>query len=106
MGLVSKEKLLEKLGQFHPDYMFNIASIRNFIKAQPEVEKKGKWIIKEIRTYELAYGATGYEPLYECSECGMVEESYLRLDEPIMPEDADFPKYCPHCGARMEEEHE
>lgn len=102
MTLIDKDALLEKLSTFHPDYTFNITSFRNFIKAQPEVEKKGEWIIKEIRTFELAYGTTGYEPVYECSECGRETESYLRLDEPIMPEDADFPKFCQHCGARME----
>ena len=66
--------------------------------------RHGKWKIKAINTFELSYGTTGYEPVYQCSECGGVEESYLRLDEPIMPEDADFPRYCPHCGAKMEEE--
>ena len=60
---------------------------------------KGYWIIKAINTFELAYGSTGYQPVYECSECGRVTESYLRLDEPIMPEDADFPDYCPNCGS-------
>lgn len=68
---------------------------------QPE-PKTGKWIIKTINTFSLAYGSTAYEPVYECSACGGVEESYLRLDEPIMPEDAGFPKYCPNCGAKME----
>lgn len=69
--------------------------------AQPE-RKTGKWKIKAINTFDLSYGGTGYEPVYVCSECGGVEESYLRLDEPIMPEDADFPKFCPNCGAKME----
>lgn len=69
--------------------------------AEPE-QKKGKWKIKTINTFDLAYGSTGYEPVYECSICGAVEESYLRLDEPIMPEDADFPNFCPNCGAEME----
>lgn len=64
--------------------------------------RHGKWKIKAINTFELSYGTTGYEPVYQCSECGGVEESYLRLDEPIMPEDADFPRYCPNCGALMD----
>lgn len=68
-----------------------------------ELVRHGKWKIKAVNTFELAYGTTGYEPVYQCSVCGGVEESYLRLDEPIMPEDADFPKYCPHCGAKMDE---
>lgn len=62
---------------------------------------RGEWKIKTINTFDMAYGATAYEPVYECSVCGGVEESYLRLDEPIMPEDADFPNYCPNCGAEM-----
>lgn len=66
--------------------------------------RHGKWRIKTINTFDLAYGTTGYEPVYQCSVCGGIEESYLRLDEPIMPEDADFPRYCPHCGARMDKE--
>ncbi len=75
----------------------------NAIDSAPTIEQKhGKWKIKTINTFSLAYGSTGYEPVYECSVCGAVEESYLRLDEPIMPEDADFPNYCPHCGASME----
>ena len=69
-------------------------------------EKHGKWKIEGINTYELADGTTGYEPVYECSECGLSTESYLRLDEPVMPRDADFPKFCQHCGARMEESDE
>lgn len=72
------------------------------IEAEPV--RRGKWSIKAINTFEMAYGTTAYEPVYECSVCGGVEESYLRLDEPIMPEDADFPRYCPNCGAQMEEQ--
>ena len=66
--------------------------------------KTGRWKIKTINTFELAYGSIAYEPVYECSVCGGVSESYLRLDEPIMPEDAGFPQYCENCGARMESE--
>ena len=79
MTLIDKEALLEKLSTFHPDYTFNITSFRNFIKAQPEVEKKGKWILKP-NIYGVAY----------CSEC----DYELHTDNT---------NYCPHCGARMEE---
>ena len=27
--------------------------------------KRGKWKLKSINTFELAYGSTGYEPVYE-----------------------------------------
>ena len=79
------------------------------LRALPSVEPKrktGRWIVITVNTFEMAYGSTGYEPVYECSLCGGVEESYLRFDEPIMPEDANFPNYCPHCGAKMEETNE
>lgn len=66
--------------------------------------RHGHWIIKCVREYELSDGGTAYVPEYECSCCGFLTESYVRLDEPIMPEDADFPKYCEYCGARMDKE--
>lgn len=82
------------------DFEDACSAIENAPTIEPE-RKKGRWIIKAINTFELAYGNTGYQPVYECSECGRVTESYLRLDEPIMPDDADFPDYCPNCGADM-----
>lgn len=76
------------------------------IDAQPTIQaepvRHGRWTIKAINKFDLSDGATGYEPVYQCSECGGVEESYLRAYEPIMPKDADFPRYCPHCGCKMD----
>lgn len=69
----------------------------------PSAERRGRWTIEAVHQYELAYGTTAYEPVYKCSCCGLVTESYLRLDEPIMPDDADFPKWCGNCGAKMDE---
>lgn len=91
------------------DYgMFWTGGIEKAIDEMPTIDaepvKHGKWKIKTINTFDLAYGTTGYEPVYQCSVCGGMMESYLRLDEPIMPEDADFPRYCPRCGARMDED--
>lgn len=63
---------------------------------------RGKWSVQEIYKHEMSYGTTAYEPVYKCSACGNLMESYLRYDEPIMPEDADFPRFCPNCGAEME----
>lgn len=81
---------------------------RDDVKKAPTIDaepvRRGKWKIKTINTFDLAYGTTGYEPVYQCSVCGGVMESYLRLDEPIMPEDANFPRYCPNCGAKMDKE--
>lgn len=65
--------------------------------------KHGHWTIEDVITYERSYGGTLYEPVYKCSCCGRVTESYIRGDEPIMPEDADFPKFCGNCGAYMGE---
>ena len=65
--------------------------------------KRGKWIVDGMYTYNLReLNGKAYEPVYRCSCCNRQMESYLRLDEPKMPEDADFPEYCPHCGAKME----
>ena len=70
---------------------------------------KGYWKILAINTFTMPYGTTIYQPIYECSLCGCVTESYIRFDEPVMPEDADFPDYCSNCGQRLswsEEEEE
>ena len=65
--------------------------------------KRGKWIIDGAFTYNLReLNGKAYEPVYRCSRCNRQTESYVRLDEPKMPEDADFPEFCPHCGAKME----
>lgn len=64
--------------------------------------KRGEWVIDGTFTYNIENGCKAYEPVYRCSCCNRQMESYLRLDEPNMPEDADFPEFCPHCGAKME----
>ena len=80
-----------------------ISDMKKLPSAEPE-RKRGKWEIETIREYELSYGSIGYEPVYKCSNCKISTESYLRTEKPIMPEDADFPNYCPNCGARMDKE--
>ena len=70
---------------------------------QPE-RKTGKWMIQQVMEYDLAYGSKIYVPEYRCSCCGHYYESYVRGDEPQMPEDADFPDYCESCGCKMEVE--
>ena len=70
---------------------------------QAQLPKRGEWIIDGAYTYNLReLNGKAYEPVYRCSRCNRQTESYVRLDEPKMPEDADFPEYCPHCGAKME----
>lgn len=63
--------------------------------------KRGKWEEIDVANLELAYGGRIYVPEFKCNQCGSYYESYIRWDEPIMPEDADFPKFCPNCGADM-----
>ena len=81
----------------------HLGSAFDAIDELPSAERRGRWTIEAVHQYELAYGATAYEPVYKCSCCGCLTESYLRLDEPIMPDDADFPKWCGNCGAKMDE---
>ena len=78
--------------------------IFEFPTIEAEPVRRGRWVYTGVNTYDLSYGGTAYEPTYRCSACGRIHESYVRLDEPIMPEDADYPNYCPNCGARMEEQ--
>ena len=84
MTLIDKEALLEKLGQFHPDYMFNIASIKNFIKEEPEVEK-GKWVSAK----------DGIDGHVKCNQC------FKTYD---YDSEAQYYNFCPNCGADMREE--
>ena len=82
----------------------SLKDINNAPTIEAEPVRRGRWEYTGINTYDLSYGGTAYEPTYRCSACGHIHESYVRLDEPIMPEDADYPNYCPNCGARMEEQ--
>lgn len=76
----------------------------SLVESMPSAERRGRWTIEAVHQYKLAHGTTAYEPIYRCSCCGLITESYLRFDKPIMPDDADFPKWCGNCGARMVEE--
>ena len=86
-----------------------LTEVRDRIEALPTIDTvevvHGHWIIDGAYTYDLkGFNGPAYEPVYRCSCCHRQTESYLRLDEPKMPEDADFPEFCPHCGARMDGE--
>lgn len=79
------------------------ALAKEYIKQLPLAEpKRGRWIIVTIGEMPRYRDSPIYEPIYKCSCCGRTTESYVRFEEPIMPEDADFPRYCPNCGALME----
>lgn len=78
-------------------------ALKEALDRVPSVEpKKGRWTIETIGEIPRYRDTSIYEPIYRCSCCGLPTESYVRFDKPTMPEDADFPRYCPHCGAKME----
>lgn len=79
---------------------FKCGAQRQF-EADKADRPQGEWSIDSVDEIELSYGGMAYEPVYKCSHCGRVTESYVRFDKPLMPEDADFPNYCGWCGARM-----
>ena len=64
-----------------------VSAIENLPSAQPE-RKSGKWIYEGVR---------GRFPACRCSVCGNVENA----DWAMISGEVN---YCPHCGARMEEE--
>ena len=56
----------------------------NFLKSRPSAQRTGRWIVDKDST-GCTYG--------KCTSCGMKQY-------------AGRTKYCPNCGARMEEEKE
>lgn len=106
-GYIEREAFLDAIerGKKYQQDVDDIAEmLQNFPTADVREVVRGKWSIHEIYKHEMSYGVMGYEPVYKCSVCGRLMESYLRFDEPIMPEDASFPRFCPNCGADMREE--
>lgn len=76
------------------------------IEDMPTIDAKpvrhGHWIYLGTDIDDLSYGGRLYTPKGICSECSHIYESYRRYDEPIMPDDADFPMWCENCGAKMD----
>lgn len=88
---VLKNELLELISYKTSPYANLIRKLISvFIDEQPTIDslKHGKWIYK---------GARGRFPVCECSVCGNAENA----DWAIL---GDNVNYCPHCGARMDEE--
>lgn len=101
---INKTKFLEHLRQelseidtIHHDhinlekqmYEFAVKKAEEMESEDVEIVKHGHWIAH--------FGLTTW---YECSECHecISEEPHYNYSEDIM----NFPKYCEHCGARME----
>ena len=82
---------------------YDKARIIDAIDEQPTIKVelvrygRGKYAV--VNTYD---DGTIYAPTYQCAACGGIFDSYVRLNMPVMPKDASFPKYCPNCGAKME----
>ena len=104
MRLIDADNLLDILDAMIVGHK-SASDVYDVVDSMPTVDpvKHGHWTIEDIVTYERSYGGILYEPVYKCSCCGRVTESYVRGDEPIMPEDADFPEFCGNCGAKMDE---
>ena len=87
---ISRSSVLRKLDSFHPDYTFNLASFKNLIKAEPTVEKKGKW--EGYNGDNPDWQRTDGSPVFlVCSECGAT----------VVNNFAAKWNYCCSCGADM-----
>ena len=78
-------------GQLSEDAIQGMDTVLNVIDTAPTIDaelvKHGHWI--ELLQAEDMFGKT-YTALYQCSECKVANAI-----------DSD---YCPHCGAKMDEE--
>jgi len=79
---IEKEYLFESLCE---DLKKLQAENEKLRKALEQETKTGHWIADVDRWGDIATSVNGYR----CSECGMFE--------------ADMDKFCPNCGAKMEE---
>ena len=85
---IDREAMLEQITRRESlmvgDKMISIDALREFIMNRPVVD------VEEVKYGEWIYDSSTDEP--RCSECG--EDA---IDGIITP-------YCPHCGAKMEED--
>lgn len=93
-------------GYYHQRTETQHEALKEALERVPTIDAEpiryGHWIVKGVIEYTRSFGGILYEPVYKCSCCGNLTESYVRMDKPIFPEDADYPNYCPNCGARMD----
>lgn len=99
---IRREDLMERVGRWQLNTREAIAEMIMSVPSADVVERKrGKWEVIDVANLDLAYGGRIYVPEFKCNQCGSYYESDIRWVEPIMPEDAHFPKFCPYCGADM-----
>lgn len=90
MRLIDADALMRDIEQYH----LSDGKFQHWVEVQPTIDavpvRHGNFVGTEYDGY-----AEGYPVYYEwkCSECGCVFED----EEPTY-------KYCPNCGARMDEE--
>lgn len=76
----------------------SIETIRAWIESQPTIEErktaKWAWVEEESGTV-WSTGEPIFDAHFQCSECGFRPFENLEGDEVLT-------KYCPQCGARME----
>lgn len=101
---IKREDAIKAITRKH-DEVLSVAEAIEDLDSVPSADvverKRGKWEVISVANLELAYGGRIYVPEFKCNQCGSYYESDIRWVEPIMPEDADFPKFCPNCGADM-----
>lgn len=92
MRLIDADKLMPRLWDYISDYDYEKVKkvVNEMLEAEPE-RKSGKWIKKSnISPFYTMWW-------YECSECGQYPPKDVYNQESLT-------NYCPHCGAKMEDE--
>lgn len=94
---IEREELLNNLKRFAPEHLTQL--IVDLVQKQPAADlaevRHGKNITKMYPTEEFI-----------CSECGLIMRDFeeIRVDEENDECHYEFEfKYCPHCGAKMDE---